>query len=118
MKKKPFVLVLVGIITCVIISFILQPFFYEQTESFGISGGLFFVSTFCLFCYKNALKPTVKGIGQPINLTKKHFERKGELDKYKTLCLVLLILTISVALLNFIKGLGEIFASYFKSVFL
>ena len=110
--RKHFVLILIGIIILMIFTFTLQNFFLEQTDSFGKSCGLFFISIFCLFCYKTALNPTVKGIGRPINLTKKYFENKGELHKYQNLCKVLFIITNIVALVTLFRGLCEILLIY------
>lgn len=114
--KKKFALVLIGIIVLMILTFILQSLFNDQTKNFGISCGMLFLSIFCLFGYKNALNPTKGGFGHPVNMTKKHYEKKGELYKYQSLCKVLFIVTTSVALLTLINGIGEIFIVYIKSV--
>lgn len=115
MNKKRFLFILIGITALLILTFILKTLFNEQTTNFGISCGMFFLSLFCLSCYKNALKPT-NNFG-PINRTKKHFEKKKELYKYEALCKTLFIITISIAVLTLIGGFWEIFILYMKSIF-
>ena len=114
--KKRFAFLLSGIIVLMALTFTLQILFNNQTKNFGTSCGALFLSIFCLFCYKDALKPTQVGIGHPINMTKKYYEKKGELHKYQSLCKVLFIATIVIAALTLMRGLGEIFMIYIKSV--
>ena len=114
--KKRFAFLLSGIIVLMALTFTLQILFNNQTKNFGISSGALFLSIFCLFEYKNALTPSEKGLGAPINRTKKYYERKGELHKYQSLCKVLFIATIVIAALTLMRGLGEIFMIYIKSV--
>ena len=115
MKKKHYVLVFIGIILLMIITFTLQCFFSEQTTKFGFSCGVYFLSVFCLVCFQNALKPS-ELLG-PINTAKRHYEKKGELPKYQNLCKILFIITISVGSLFFIGGIGEVLFLYLKNLF-
>ena len=114
MNKKQFAFIFTGIIVLIILSFILQTIFSDQTDSFGISGGAFFVSTFCLVEYKNALKPKDPFT---INMTKRYYEKIGDLQKYRTLCKNLLIATISIGTISLLLGLFKISINYFISVF-
>lgn len=107
--KKRFTFFLIGIIVLMIITYMLNINFNEQTKSFGTSCGMLFLSIFCMFCYKDALTPTKGGLGRPINMTKKYYEKKGELYKYQSLCKILFIITISVAAIYLIRGLAKIF---------
>ena len=109
---KKFKLLLIGIIMFMILTFTLQCIFKEHTKNFGISCGVALLSIFLLFAYKNALIPTRKGLGAPINMTKKHYEQKGELNKYQSLCKILFITTLCVATLNLISGLGDVFFTF------
>ena len=102
MKKKQFVVVLVVIIALIIMTFILQTLFNDRTSSFGASSGAFFMSTFCLVCYNNALKPT--GDWGPNNPTKGYYEKKGELNKYQNLCKILFVITVTVGTLLLLRG--------------
>lgn len=115
MKKKHFVFILTGIIILMILTFALQTIFGEQTTKFGLSCGIFFLSIFCLFCYKNALKPT-ETFG-PRNMTKKYYEKKGDLPKYQNLCKILFVITISAGTLTLLGGFGEIIINYLQSLF-
>jgi len=115
--KKRFAFLLIGIIVLMGLTFALQMIFNEQTKKFGISCGELFLSIFCLFCYKNALNPTSRGLGCSINMTKNYYEKNGNLCKYQNLCKVLFIITISIASLTLMSGLGEVFIIYIKSVF-
>ncbi|MBQ9151455.1 MAG: hypothetical protein IJX72_04330 [Clostridia bacterium] len=110
MKTKHFLYILIGIIIMMILTFALQAGFNEQTKEFGLSCGMFFLSTFCLICYKNALKPT-ETFG-PVNLTKEHYERKRDLPKYQNLCKILFIITVSAGVLTLLGGLGEVLIHY------
>ena len=94
-------------------TFILNNLFSDQTKKFGTSCGIFFISTFPLVEYKNALKPT-KNFGS-INRTKKYYEKKGKLEKYQSLCKILFLVTISLAAITLFVGLGEIFVLYLKA---
>ena len=116
MTKKKFTFLLIGIIVLIILTFTLQALFLNQTKNFGISCGALFLSTFCLFCYKDALNPTKGGLGRPINMTKKYYEKKGDLRKYQNLCKILFIITIGVGTLCLLLGLCEIFINYLFSV--
>ncbi len=118
MKKKfALRLILIGIIILIILTFTLHCVFKDQTENFGISCGLACISIVLLFAYKNALTPSRTGIGVPIDMTKKYYERKGELYKYQGLCKILFIITISVAVLTLIREVSDIFLTYIMSVF-
>jgi hypothetical protein len=88
--------------------FILQNLFAEQTDFFGLSSGALFVSIFFLFGYKNALKPSERGIGAPINRIKKRYERNGELHKYQSLCKILFFTAICVSACTLVLGLIQI----------
>ena len=114
--KKNIKLIFIGIILLMILTFALQCFFKEQTKSFEISCGAAFLSIFCLFEYKNSLTPSKKGFGSPINMTKKYYEEKQELYKYKNLCRNLFIVAISIAALSLISGVIDIFLTYLISV--
>ena len=111
MKTKHFILIFVGIIIVMILSFTLQCLFSEITGDFDLSCGSFFLSVFCLFCYKNALKPSEKFVR---NSTKRHYEKKGELPKYQKICKILFIITIGFGTLIFIKGTGLVLIHYIK----
>ena len=113
MKKKHFWFVIIGIILLIIMTFILNNLFSDQTKKFGISCAIFFVSTFPLVTYKDALKPS-RGSFE-INMTKKHYEKTGELGKYQRLCKILFLVTISLAAITLFVGLGEIFVLYLKA---
>ena len=113
MKKLQFALLLIGIVVLIILAFILQVSFSIQTKNFGVSCGVFSISILCLFCYKNALKPTE--IFGPINTTKRYYEKKGELHKYKDLCKILFITTFCIGALSLIYGLGELCIGYLIS---
>ena len=115
MKKKHFILILAGIILLMILTFTLQCLFSDQTTEFGLSCGAFFLSVFCLVCYKNALTPSESW--GPINPTKQHYEKKGELPKYQNLCKILLLITTGVGALSFIGGIGEVLFHYVKALF-
>lgn len=58
MKKKYFILIFIGLIAMITVSFILQNLYSEKTRYFGFAAGMFFIAVFALFSYKNALKPT------------------------------------------------------------
>jgi len=75
--KKRFAFLLIGIIVLMGLTFALQMIFNEQTKKFGISCGELFLSIFCLFCYKNALNPTSRGLGCSINMTKNYYEKNA-----------------------------------------
>ena len=115
MKKKHYALIFTGIVLLMVIAFTLQCFFSEQTTKLGFSCGAYFLSIFCLVGFQNALKPT-ESFG-PINTTKRHYEKKGELPKYQNLCKILFIITISVGSLSLIGGIGEILFLYLKNLF-
>lgn len=115
MKKKYFILILTGIIVLMLLSFTLQCLFRDQTTEFGFSCGAFFLSVFCLVCYKNALTPSESW--GPINPTKQHYEKKGELPKYQNLCKILLLITTGVGALSFIGGIEEVLFHYVKTLF-
>ena len=115
MKKKQFAWLLAGVIVMIVFTFTLQSVFYDQTTRFNISCGAFFLSIFCLFNYKNALKPT--GAFGPKNATKKYYENRGELPQYQKICKMLFIITISVGILCLIYGLGELFIKFLRSVY-
>ena len=114
MKKKHYALVFAGIVLLMAIAYILQYLFGENTSNFGFSCGAYFLSLFCLACFQNALNPT-ESFG-PINTTKRHYEKKGELPKYQNLCKILFIITISVGSLFLIGGIGEILFFYLKNL--
>ena len=115
MKKKHYALIFTGIVLLMVIAFTLQCFFSEQTTKLGFSCGAYFLSIFCLACFQNALKPS-ESFG-PINTTKRHYEKKGELPKYQNLCKILFIITISVGSMFLIGGIGEILFFYLKNLF-
>ncbi len=106
MKLKRFIPILIAQIAWMLLTFALQNLFQEQTAGFGLSCGACFLSIFCLFGYRNALKPT-EFFG-PRNFTKKHYESKGDLPGYQRLCKILLIVTLCVSVGNFLMGFTEI----------
>ncbi len=114
--KKYFALILTGIIILTVITFLLYNLFNDQTE-FRHSCIAFACSIFCLVCYKDALKPSERGPAQPINMTKKHYERRGELHKYERLCKILFAITIAYGFLNLMFGLGEVLVIYLMSIY-
>ena len=57
MKKKYFILIFIGLIAMITVSFILQNLYSGKTRYFGFAAGMFFIAVFALFSYKNALKP-------------------------------------------------------------
>ena len=81
MKKKYFILIFIGLIAMITVSFILQNLYSEKTRYFGFAAGMFFIAVFALFSYKNALKPT--GFISEKNSSKAYYQKRGELPKYK-----------------------------------
>lgn len=55
MKKKYFILIFIGLIAMITVSFILQNLYSEKTRYFGFAAGMFFIAVFALFSYKSAL---------------------------------------------------------------
>ena len=106
---------LILLIVLIAVTFTLQNVFVEQTDLFGFSAGVYFLSLFCLFAYKNALKPT-ENFG-PRNSTKGYYEKQGDLPKYQSICKILLIITFSAGTLNFVGGLGEVAIFFVKTLF-
>ena len=80
MKKKYFILIFIGLIAMITVSFILQNLYSEKTRYFGFAAGMFFIAVFALFSYKNALKPT--GFISEKNSSKAYYQKRGELPKY------------------------------------
>ena len=113
MKTKKFILVFIVIIMAMILTFTLQCLFSEITRDFGLSCGMFFLSIFFLFGYKNALIPMERG-GFAINRTKRYYQSRDELPKYQRLCKILFIVTISFGTLSFVKGMGNVLFHYVK----
>ena len=107
MKKKSFILVFIGIIAAMVLTFSLRCLFSETTGDFGLSCGMFFLSIFFLFGYKNALIPMERG-GFAVNRTKRYYQSRDELPKYQNLCKILFIITIGFGALSFIKGVGTV----------
>ena len=113
MKKKHYVLIFTGIVLLMVIAFTLQCLFSEITRDFGLSCGMFLLSIFFLFGYKNALMPMERG-GFAINMTKRYYQSRDELPKYQKLCKILFIVTISFGTLSFVKGMGNVLFHYVK----
>ena len=111
MKTKHFILVFIVIIMAMILTFTLQCLFSEISGDFGLSCGMFFLSTFFLFGYKNALKPMERG-GFAVNMTKRYYQSREELPKYQKLCKILFIVTIGLGILFFIKSMGNVLFHY------
>jgi hypothetical protein len=105
MDSRRFKIVLLALIAWMLILFVLQVSFGEQTKEFGLSCGTCFLSIFCLFGYRNALKPT-ETMG-PINSTKSYYERKGDLPGYQRFCKIMFLVLLSVSAIGFLKGLAE-----------
>ena len=116
MKKKHYALVFAGIVLLMVIAYILQCLFGENTSNFGFSCGAYFLSLFCLACFQSALKPS-DSFG-PINQTKRYYEKKGELPKYQNLCKILFIIMISVGSLFLISGMGDVLFFHLRKAFL
>lgn len=114
MKNKHFFLIFISIILVLILTFTLQCLFSEKTRNFGFSCGAYFLSIFALFCYKNALKPSDPFV---IDHTKRHYERKGELPKYKELCKIIFIVLIGFGVLFLLGGIKDIAFEYVKALF-
>ena len=113
MITKHFILVFIGIIIAMILTFTLQCLFSEITRDFDLSCGMFFLSIFFLFSYKNALIPLERG-GFAVNMTKRYYQSRDELPKYQNLCKILFIITISLGALFFFEGMGTILFHYVK----
>ena len=113
MKTKNFILVFIVIIMAMILTFTLQCLFSEITRDFGLSCGMFFLSIFFLFGYKNALMPMERG-GFAINRTKRYYQSRNELPKYQKLCKILFSITISLGALFFFESMGTILFHYVK----
>jgi hypothetical protein len=105
MDPKRFKIILFALIAWLLVLFVLQIPFGEQTKEFGLSCGACFLSIFCLFGYKNALKPT-ETVGA-INSTKRHYERNGNLPGYQRFCKIMFLVLLSVSAIGFLKGLAE-----------
>ena len=114
MKNKHYALIMGGTVLLIAVAFALQCVFCEQTAKFGFSCGAYFLSTFCLACFKNALKPT-ESFG-PINKTKQYFEKNGGLAKYQSLCKILFAVTSGAGALAFIGGVGDVLFSCVKQM--
>ncbi len=110
MGKKQFIFLFIGIIILMFLTLVLKTIFADQASNFNISCGAFFLSTFCLVSYKNALKPTE--FWGTKNFTKFYYEKKGKLDKYQNLCKVCLIITISIGTLKLFSGIIQIVYNY------
>ncbi len=106
MTSKRFKSILISLIVWMLILFVLQSLFIGKTKEFGLSCGACFLSIFCLFGYKNALKPT-ETVGA-INSTKRHYERNGDLPGYQRFCKIMFLVGLSVSAINFLKGLAEV----------
>lgn len=111
MSKKNLIL-LVLIIVLFILSFVLFNIFDKQFRILEISSAMFMLSVFCLFEYSNALKPKKTGIGASINFTKKHYQNRGELQKYQNITKRCLVVTFGLGIITLIFGLIEISIYY------
>ena len=85
MKKRTFILVLIGLILGMVAAFTLQCFFGDITSAFGLFGGGLFLAVFSLCGYRHALKPRDRFV---INTTKRYYEQRGVLSKYKKYALL------------------------------
>lgn len=113
MKKKYFILIFIGLIAMITVSFILQNLYSEKTRYFGFAAGMFFIAVFALFSYKNALKPT--GFISEKNSSKAHYQKRGELPKYKQICKSALILLSGLGSLFLLRGLIAIIVTHLKA---
>lgn len=111
MKNKHFLLIFSGIIVLIALTFNLQYLLGEITNMFGLSCAAFFISTFCLFDYKNALKPMSR-VGFTRNSTKRYYQSRGELPKYQNICKILFLITISFGTITLTTGIGELLIYY------
>ncbi len=113
MKRKHFILILIGIILMMTLTLSLQFAFGEKANSFGISCGMFFISIFCLFAYKNALTPMEK-ISFTINRAKRYYQAREELPKYQKICKILFFVAIGAGASALLSGFGEIIFYYLE----
>lgn len=113
MRKKYFILIFIGLIAMITVSFILQNLYSGQTRYFGFAAGMFFIAVFALFSYKNALKPM--GFISEKNSSKAHYQKRGELPKYKQICKSALILLSGLGSLFLLRGLIAIIVTHLKA---
>lgn len=95
------------------VSFILQNLYSGKTRYFGFAAGMFFIAVFALFSYKNALKPM--GFISEKNSSKAHYQKRGELPKYKQICKSALILLSGLGSLFLLRGLVAILVTHLKA---
>lgn len=113
MKKKYFILIFIGLIAMITVSFILQNLYIGQTRYFGFAAGMFFIAVFALFSYKNALKPM--GFISEKNSSKAYYQKRGELPKYKQICKNVLMLLSGLGSLFLLRGLIAIIVTHLKA---
>lgn len=112
MSSRRFVNILISVIVWMLILFALQCLFAGYTKEFGLSCGMCFLSIFCLFSYRNALKPT-ESFG-PYNPTKRHYEEKGDLPGYQRLCKIMFLVGLGISGTSFLKGSAEVVIYFIK----
>ena len=113
MKNKHFILIVLCNVFMFFVSFASKALFVDQTVEFDYACMGFFFAIILIFEYKNALKPT-KGI----NMTKKYYEKRCELNKYQNICKFFFLFAFVLGILNFLCGVGVILIDYIKSVWL
>lgn len=111
MNKKN-VILLILIIILFVLSFVLFNILDKQFRVLEIASAMFLLSVFCLFEYNNALKLKKTGIGASINFTKKHYQKRGELQKYQNITKRCLVVTFGLGIITLIFGLIEISIYY------
>ena len=111
MKKRTFILVLIGLILGMVAAFTLQCFFGEITSSFGLFFAGLFLAVFSVCGYRYALNPRDRFV---INRTKRYYEQRGELSVYKRICGIAFFVSLGIAALFFQKGIWDVLLHYIK----
>ena len=111
MKKKYLILIVLVNVLVFFGSYALKTLFADQSATFNFACIGNFLAVILIFEYKNALKPT-KGI----NTTKKYYEKRGELDKYKNICKFFFLAAFIAGILSFLCGVGGIVADCVKDM--
>ena len=111
MKKKYLILIVLVNVLVFFSSYLLKTLFADQSVAFNFTCMSNFFAVILIFEYKNALKPT-KGI----NTTKKYYEKRGELDKYKNICKFFFLAAFIAGILSFLRGVFVIVVNYIKVI--
>lgn len=112
--EKHFKTVVVGLISLILVAFVLQCAFDETTPCFGYAGGAFFLSIFFWFGIKNALTPPEFGSGW--NPLKYFYHRRGKLSEYRKICQGVFVVVAIGGVACLICGLCDILITYVKMV--